>query len=157
VSAPIKNKHYIFNPLIVRKLWGVVGQNTPIVNVRMLQWPNNIVTAFPEHVKMILATNPDNYVKGERCEAFNSFKLVSLNTVVLTGDDFREATSSTLGTGVFTTDGTCSSCVLPITSLQNTRAYMEVSFPFIKPSTRPSKNAMECQIPPIRSSPSFPP
>ncbi|KAF9461107.1 cytochrome P450 [Collybia nuda] len=61
----------------------VVAYNSPIVNVFTI-WFNYIVTTCPEHVKIILTTNPENYVKGE---------------------GFSRVTRSTLGMGVYTTDG----------------------------------------------------
>ncbi|KAJ7440912.1 cytochrome P450 [Mycena galericulata] len=55
----------------------------PIVNVRPL-WEDIILTTCPEHIKIILATDFNNYVKGER---------------------FQFGMSSVLGTGVFNSDG----------------------------------------------------
>lgn len=49
---------------IVTKLCEDVGQDTPRVNIRTMM-SNNIVTTFPEHVKIIVATNPENFVKGK--------------------------------------------------------------------------------------------
>jgi cytochrome P450 len=55
----------------------------PTVNLRFL-WEDLIVTTEPQHIKTILATDFDNYVKGAK---------------------FREAADSVLGTGVFNSDG----------------------------------------------------
>ncbi|KAG0701642.1 cytochrome P450 [Suillus ampliporus] len=55
----------------------------PTFNFRFF-WEDIIMTMEPQHVKTILATDFDNYVKG---------------------DKFREAVDSVLGTGVFNSDG----------------------------------------------------
>ncbi|KAH8832425.1 cytochrome P450 monooxygenase pc-1 [Flagelloscypha sp. PMI_526] len=55
----------------------------PVVNFRVF-WTNVIFTTSPEHIKLILATDFANYVKGEQ---------------------FDRATSNVLGTGVFNSDG----------------------------------------------------
>ncbi|KAJ7148564.1 cytochrome P450 monooxygenase pc-1 [Mycena crocata] len=55
----------------------------PVVNVRVL-WIDAVFTAWPEHVKHILATDFNNYVKGKR---------------------FQYGMDSVLGSGVFNSDG----------------------------------------------------
>jgi cytochrome P450 len=55
----------------------------PTINLRFL-WEDLIVTTEPQHIKTILATDFDNYVKGAK---------------------FREAADSVLGTGVSNSDG----------------------------------------------------
>ncbi|KAG1738016.1 cytochrome P450 [Suillus lakei] len=55
----------------------------PTINFRFL-WEDLILTTEPQHIKTILATDFDNYVKGAK---------------------FREAADSVLGTGVFNSDG----------------------------------------------------
>ncbi|KAG1750539.1 cytochrome P450 [Suillus paluster] len=55
----------------------------PTINLRFL-WEDIILTAEPQHIKTILATDFDNYVKGPK---------------------LREAADSVLGTGVFNSDG----------------------------------------------------
>ncbi|KAJ3507902.1 hypothetical protein NLJ89_g6044 [Agrocybe chaxingu] len=55
----------------------------PVVNLRVL-WSDLIFTASPQHIKTILATDFQNYVKGER---------------------FHFNMESVLGTGVFNSDG----------------------------------------------------
>ncbi|KAG1751877.1 cytochrome P450 [Suillus lakei] len=55
----------------------------PTINFRFI-WEDVILTTEPQHIKTILATDFDNYVKGAK---------------------FREAADSVLGTGVFNSDG----------------------------------------------------
>ncbi|KIL67120.1 hypothetical protein M378DRAFT_23065 [Amanita muscaria Koide BX008] len=55
----------------------------PVVNMYIL-YSDRIITATPEHIKLILATDFQNYVKGERT---------------------RQSMGSVLGTGVFNSDG----------------------------------------------------
>ncbi|KAG2357243.1 cytochrome P450 [Suillus spraguei] len=55
----------------------------PAINFRFF-WEDFILTTEPQHIKTILATGFDNYVKGAK---------------------FREAANSVLGTGVFNSDG----------------------------------------------------
>ncbi|KAJ7227719.1 cytochrome P450 [Mycena haematopus] len=55
----------------------------PVFNMRVL-WMDSIFTVCPEHIKLILATDFNNYVKGER---------------------FQFGMNSVLGTGVFNSDG----------------------------------------------------
>ncbi|KAJ7459777.1 cytochrome P450 [Mycena latifolia] len=64
----------------LRELIEEVG---PVANLRVL-WDNIILTTSPEHIKIILATDFNNYVKGEK---------------------FQYGMSSVLGTGVFNSDG----------------------------------------------------
>ncbi|KAJ6557403.1 cytochrome P450 [Mycena vulgaris] len=64
----------------LREVAEVVG---PVVDLRVL-WDNIILTIHPEHIKIILATDFNNYVKGEK---------------------FQYGMSSVLGTGVFNSDG----------------------------------------------------
>ncbi|KAJ7780558.1 cytochrome P450 [Mycena maculata] len=61
----------------------VLEEVGPVVNVRPL-YEDIILTTCPEHIKIILATDFSNYVKGER---------------------FQYGMSSVLGTGVFNSDG----------------------------------------------------
>ncbi|KAJ7640530.1 cytochrome P450 [Mycena rosella] len=61
----------------------VLEEVGPVVNLRVL-WDNIILTSQPEHIKIILATDFNNYVKGEK---------------------FQYGMSSVLGTGVFNSDG----------------------------------------------------
>lgn len=56
--------------LVVAKLREGLGQNAPIVKVRTML-SSNIITTFPDHVKIIMATNPENFVKGEGLELLN--------------------------------------------------------------------------------------
>ncbi|KAJ7751591.1 cytochrome P450 monooxygenase pc-1 [Mycena metata] len=55
----------------------------PIVNFKIL-WMDTILTTAPEHIKLILSTDFNNFVKGER---------------------FKYGMSSVLGVGVFNSDG----------------------------------------------------
>ncbi|CAK5272343.1 unnamed protein product, partial [Mycena citricolor] len=55
----------------------------PVINVRVL-WVDNILTTSPDHIKQILATDFNNYEKGER---------------------FQQEMNSVLGSGVFNSDG----------------------------------------------------
>ncbi|KAJ7181130.1 cytochrome P450 monooxygenase pc-1 [Mycena filopes] len=55
----------------------------PIVNFKVL-WMDTILTTAPEHIKLILSTDFNNFVKGGR---------------------FRRGMESVLGTGVFNSDG----------------------------------------------------
>ncbi|KAJ7254379.1 cytochrome P450 [Mycena haematopus] len=64
----------------LRDLMEEVG---PVVNVQPL-WADVILTTCPEHVKIILSTDFNNYVKGY---------------------EFQYGTGSVLGTGVFNSDG----------------------------------------------------
>ncbi|KAG6864002.1 hypothetical protein C0991_001164 [Blastosporella zonata] len=65
--------------------WGIayLAGSDPVINMRML-WSDTIFTAWPEHIKLILATDFNNYEKGER---------------------FQQSMSSVLGMGVFNADG----------------------------------------------------
>ncbi|KAG6915766.1 hypothetical protein DXG01_009971 [Tephrocybe rancida] len=77
----------------MRRLWDTgyiadglvdyVAGPDPVINVRIL-WSDMIFTAWPEHIKLILATDFNNYEKGER---------------------FRHSMSTVLGFGVFNSDG----------------------------------------------------
>ncbi|KAJ6513501.1 cytochrome P450 monooxygenase pc-1 [Mycena vulgaris] len=60
-----------------------VAELGPTVNFKVL-WMDTILTTAPEHIKLILATDFNNYVKGER---------------------FAYGMRSVLGTGVFNSDG----------------------------------------------------
>ncbi|KAJ7181145.1 cytochrome P450 monooxygenase pc-1 [Mycena filopes] len=60
-----------------------IAELGPVVNTRVL-WMDTILTVWPEHIKIILATDFNNYVKGER---------------------FQFNVGSVLGTGVFNSDG----------------------------------------------------
>ncbi|KAF7365298.1 hypothetical protein MVEN_00401600 [Mycena venus] len=64
----------------LRELLEEVG---PVANVRPL-WADIILTTCPEHIKIILSTDFNNYVKGQQ---------------------FQFGMSSVLGTGVFNSDG----------------------------------------------------
>ncbi|KAF8883907.1 CYP63 cytochrome P450 monooxygenase-like protein [Gymnopilus junonius] len=64
-------------------LWELLEKRGPVANLRVL-WSDLIFTASPEHIKTILATDFQNYVKGER---------------------FHYNMESVLGTGVFNSDG----------------------------------------------------
>ncbi|KAJ7694542.1 cytochrome P450 [Mycena rosella] len=55
----------------------------PVVNMQVL-WIDTIITVWPEHIKHVLATDFNNYVKGTR---------------------FQYGMDSVLGTGVFNSDG----------------------------------------------------
>ncbi|KAJ7034398.1 cytochrome P450 [Mycena alexandri] len=55
----------------------------PVMNTRVL-WTDAILTVWPEHIKIILASDFNNYVKGER---------------------FQSNVGSVLGVGVFNADG----------------------------------------------------
>ncbi|KAJ7602447.1 cytochrome P450 [Mycena polygramma] len=61
----------------------VLAELGPVINMRVL-WMDSIYTVWPEHIKQILATDFNNYVKGER---------------------FQFEMNSVLGTGVFNSDG----------------------------------------------------
>ncbi|KAJ7853332.1 cytochrome P450 [Mycena olivaceomarginata] len=61
----------------------VIAELGPVLNMRVL-WMDSIFTVCPEHIKLILATDFNNYEKGER---------------------FRFGSYSVLGTGVFNSDG----------------------------------------------------
>ncbi|KIM37776.1 hypothetical protein M413DRAFT_448289 [Hebeloma cylindrosporum] len=62
----------------------VMAKRGPVFNMRVL-WSDLMFTASPEHIKAMLATDFQNYVKGER---------------------FHYNMESVLGTGVFNSDGT---------------------------------------------------
>ncbi|KAF8890928.1 cytochrome P450 monooxygenase pc-1 [Infundibulicybe gibba] len=64
-------------------LWELMEKHGPVINLRIL-WEDLVFTASPEHIKLILATDFNNYVKGER---------------------FHHSMGSVLGTGVFNSDG----------------------------------------------------
>ncbi|KAK7024847.1 cytochrome P450 52E1 [Favolaschia claudopus] len=55
----------------------------PVVNIKVL-WMDTILTVAPEHIKLILSTDFQNHVKGDR---------------------FKNGMRSVLGTGVFNSDG----------------------------------------------------
>ncbi|KAJ7103825.1 cytochrome P450 [Mycena epipterygia] len=61
----------------------VFFKESPVVNVRVL-WIDALFTVWPDHIKHILATDFQNYVKGER---------------------FQSGMDSVLGSGVFNSDG----------------------------------------------------
>ncbi|KAF9450762.1 cytochrome P450 [Macrolepiota fuliginosa MF-IS2] len=61
----------------------LLEEHGPAVNLRIF-WSDLIFTASPEHIKITLATDFDNYVKGSR---------------------FQRAMSDVLGVGVFNSDG----------------------------------------------------
>ncbi|KAJ7905904.1 cytochrome P450 [Mycena leptocephala] len=60
-----------------------VAELGPVMNMRVL-WMDSVFTLWPEHIKLILASDFNNYVKGER---------------------FQSGMDSVLGTGVFNSDG----------------------------------------------------
>ncbi|KAH7882560.1 cytochrome P450 [Phlebopus sp. FC_14] len=68
---------------IGQALWEQNKIHGPTVNLRFL-WEDIIVTTEPQHVKTILATDFNNYVKGEK---------------------FKEMADAVLGTGGFNSDG----------------------------------------------------
>ncbi|KAG2143717.1 cytochrome P450 [Suillus clintonianus] len=79
VNMILKNEdEYIGRP--IQDEIDVLG---PTINLRFF-WEDLIVTTEPQHIKTMLATDFDNYVKGAK---------------------FREAADSVLGTGVFNSDG----------------------------------------------------
>ncbi|KAF8055213.1 cytochrome P450 monooxygenase pc-1 [Lyophyllum atratum] len=61
----------------------VFGNKGPTVNIRIM-WADMVFTSCPEHIKTILATDFNNYVKGKR---------------------FHNTMLSVLGSGVFNSDG----------------------------------------------------
>ncbi|KAJ7164002.1 cytochrome P450 [Mycena crocata] len=61
----------------------IVQSLGPVFNLRLL-WSSHVFTVSPEHIQIILATDFNNYVKGER---------------------FRSTMGSVLGDGVFNSDG----------------------------------------------------
>ncbi|KAJ7031871.1 cytochrome P450 monooxygenase pc-1 [Mycena alexandri] len=61
----------------------LLAQLGPVMNTRVL-WMDTILTVWPEHIKIILASDFNNYVKGER---------------------FQSNVGSVLGVGVFNADG----------------------------------------------------
>ncbi|KAJ6590254.1 cytochrome P450 [Mycena sp. CBHHK59/15] len=61
----------------------MIANGGPVVNVKIL-WIDAIFTVWPEHIKHILASDFNNYVKGKR---------------------FQFGMDSVLGTGVFNSDG----------------------------------------------------
>ncbi|KAF8985719.1 cytochrome P450 [Cyathus striatus] len=65
-------------------IWEIMNAYGYTVDTHIL-WVDNIVTIEPEHVKIILSTDAENYVKGER---------------------FRFAFHDVLGDGIFNADGT---------------------------------------------------
>ncbi|KAF8217177.1 cytochrome P450 [Mycena galopus ATCC 62051] len=64
-------------------LTDAVDELGPVLNLRVM-WMDSILTVCPEHIKLILATDFNNYVKGER---------------------FQFGMNSVLGSGVFNSDG----------------------------------------------------
>ncbi|KAF7356091.1 Cytochrome P450 [Mycena venus] len=78
----------------------VLDELGPIINMRVL-WMDSIFTTCPEHLKIILSTDFNNYVKGmkgfihpNRVDSYRS-----------QGERFQYGFSSVLGTGVFNSDG----------------------------------------------------
>ncbi|KAG1750552.1 cytochrome P450 [Suillus paluster] len=71
------------NDYLARPILDEINVLGPTINFRFF-WEDLIMTTDPQHIKTILATDFDNYVKG---------------------DKFREAANSVLGTGVFNSDG----------------------------------------------------
>ncbi|KAJ7510439.1 cytochrome P450, partial [Mycena galericulata] len=63
--------------------YGLVDSLGPVFNLRLL-WITHVFTVCPEHIQIILATNFNNYVKGQ---------------------SFRSNVHSVLGDGVFNSDG----------------------------------------------------
>lgn len=79
----------------------MIAEHGPIFNLRIL-WTNTIMTVSPECIKLILATDFDNYVKGSFCTSV----IVSYEfTLSLAGNRFQTALMSVLGNGVFNSDG----------------------------------------------------
>ncbi|KAF5393251.1 hypothetical protein D9757_000767 [Collybiopsis confluens] len=64
-------------------LWEATEARGPVFNMNIL-WDNMVFTSQPEHIQLILATDFNNYVKGER---------------------FQKNMSAMLGIGVFNSDG----------------------------------------------------
>ncbi|TFK72654.1 cytochrome P450 [Pluteus cervinus] len=64
-------------------LWDILETKGPTFNMRIF-WDDLVFTSHPEHLKLILATDFNNFVKGNR---------------------FRNSMRSVLGTGVFNSDG----------------------------------------------------
>lgn len=58
-------------------------------------------TASPEHLKLILATDFPNYVKGT-----SDAHLTEMSSYFFVGERFQEVMSPVLGSGVFNSDGT---------------------------------------------------
>ncbi|KAG2142981.1 cytochrome P450 [Suillus clintonianus] len=71
------------NEYLGRPMLDEIEELGPTVNFRLF-WEDDILTTEPQHIKAILATDFDNYVKGAK---------------------FRRAADSVLGTGVFNSDG----------------------------------------------------
>lgn len=76
------------------------GDKGPVVNMRIM-WSDLIFTSSPEHIKLILATDFNNYVKG----LLVSLLGVRCDANILPGKRFHNTMFSVLGSGVFNSDG----------------------------------------------------
>jgi hypothetical protein len=82
-------------------IWDLIDTLGPVNNFNIL-FANNIFTVCPKHIKLILATDFDNYVKGA---CLSSSTLLPLAYLDNTGERFRFAMGAVLGSGVFNSDG----------------------------------------------------
>ena len=80
----------------------MIEERGPVVNLRVF-WSDLLLTTSPEHLKLILATDFDNYVKGQ-----NHLPLAwAIRTTTLwnAGTRFQRRMEDFLGIGVFNSDG----------------------------------------------------
>ena len=73
----------------------------PVVNLRVF-WSDCIFTTSPEHLKLILATEFDNYVKGQTYLFIGVICKTNLSNL---GAGLQQRMEDLLGIGVFTSDG----------------------------------------------------
>lgn len=72
----------------------------PVANMRIL-WSDLVFTTSPEHIKLILATDFQNYVKGKSF----GFDPIWHSSYAVSGERFHKTMFSVLGSGVFNSDG----------------------------------------------------
>ncbi|KAJ3569110.1 hypothetical protein NP233_g5265 [Leucocoprinus birnbaumii] len=81
----------------------LLKEKGPVANLRIF-WSDLVFTASPEHVKLILATDFENYVKGpHHRSSYAASRLIFLDHK--SGTRFQRSMQDVLGVGVFNSDG----------------------------------------------------
>ncbi|KAK7046124.1 hypothetical protein VNI00_007127 [Paramarasmius palmivorus] len=91
---------YYSSPVLGDGLSEVIEEKGPVFNMNVM-FENLILTTYPEHLQIVLASDFQNYVKGSLPESLSTISLTQLSL----GDRFQERMSSMLGVGVFNADG----------------------------------------------------
>jgi len=83
--------------------WDIVKEFGKTFNLRIM-FTDIVYTIEPHQVKRVLATDFENFEKGERfCSLSHTRNLTDLN--ILSGERFIFALEGALGSGVFNSDG----------------------------------------------------